>query len=45
MVSGGADGKLLIWDRNMARPMQEIDLRVIDPNAMRPEVRSIDFNE
>ena len=45
VVSGGADAQLLIWDRQMAKPIQAIDLASADPAAPRPEVRSLDFNE
>lgn len=50
VVTGGADGKLLIWDELMQK-LQEIDLTTLkfgtpgtERALMRPDVRSLDFD-
>lgn len=41
-MTGGSDCKLILWDERLAQ-LTAIDLNTISP--VRPEVRSLDFNE
>lgn len=44
LFTGGADGKVIIFDQNLS-PLKEIIINTNNFKSINPKVRALDFNE